>query len=126
LPVILDNLNIHHNEAAWRWLKRHPQVRFHYTPTHASWTNMVKCFFSILGKRGLSQSVHKSKRELKQFLLDYIAHNNQAPKPFVWTKGPEKLPRIIEATKEYRAAHPRKPPKKRRRTERRTADAIRN
>ena len=60
---------------------------------------MVECFFSILGKQGLSQSVHTSKRQLKEFLLNYIAQNNKHPKPFVWTKGPEKLQRIIEATK---------------------------
>lgn len=114
LHMVLDNLNIHKNEAAQRWLKRHPRVHFHYTPTHASWVNMVECFFSILGKQGLSQSVHSSKRELKEFLLNYIARNNENPRPFVWTKGPEKLQRIIEATKEYQAAHPRKPRKRRR------------
>jgi len=47
--------------------------------------------------------------------LDYIARNNKNPRPFVWTKGPEKLQRIIEATKHYQAAHPRKPRKRRRR-----------
>jgi hypothetical protein len=86
--MVLDNLNIHKNAAAQRWLKRHPRVRFHYTPTHASWVNMVECFFSILGKQGLSQSVHNSKRQLKEFLLNYIARNNENPRPFVWTKGP--------------------------------------
>src|SRR5713226_4042043 len=55
LHMILDNLNIHKNEAARRWLQRHPRVHFHYTPTHASWVNMVECFFSILGKQALSQ-----------------------------------------------------------------------
>ena len=114
LYVVLDHLNIHKNEAAKRWLGRHPQVHFHYTPTHASWVNMIECFFSILGKQGLSQSVHTSKRQLKEFLLHYIAQNNKHPKPFVWTKGPEKLQRIIEATKEYQAAHPRKFRKRRR------------
>jgi transposase len=113
LHMILDNLNIHKNQAARNWLKRHPRVHFHYTPTHASWVNMVECFFSILGKRALSQSVHTSKRQLKEFLLDYIAHNNEDPRPFVWTKGPEKLQRIIEATKQYQAQHPRKPRKRR-------------
>src|SRR6266567_4913386 len=116
LHMVLDNLNIHKNAAAQRWLKRHPRVRFHYTPTHASWVNMVECFFSILGKQGLSHSVHNSKRQLKEFLLNYIAHNNENPRPFAWTKGPEKLQRIIEATKEYQAAHPRKPRKRRRRS----------
>jgi hypothetical protein len=75
--------------------------------------NMVECFFSILGKQGLSQSVHSSKRQLKEFLLNYIARNNENPKPFVCTKGPEKLQRIIEATKEYQTLHPRKPTKRR-------------
>ena len=46
------------------------------------------------------------KGQLKEFLLDYIAGNNENPKPFVWTKGPEKLQRIIEATKEYQATPP--------------------
>jgi len=83
------------------------------TPTHTSWVNLVECFFSILGKQALSQSVHTSKHQLKEFLLNYIARNNQNPRPFVWTKGPEKLQRIIEATKEYQAAHPRKPRRRR-------------
>jgi transposase len=87
LHVVLDNLNIHKNEAAKRWLRRHSQVHVHCAPTHASWVNMVECFFSILGKQGLSQSVHTSKSQLKEFLLNYVAQNNKNPKPFVWTKG---------------------------------------
>jgi hypothetical protein len=67
-------------------------VHFPYTPTHASWVNMIECFFSILGKQGLSQSVHTSKRQLKEFLLNYIVPNNKNPKPFVWTKGPREAP----------------------------------
>ena len=127
LHVVVDNLNTHKNEAAQRWLKKHPHVHFHYTPTHASWVNMVECFFSILGKQGLSQSVHTSKRQLKEFLLDYIAHNNENPTPFVWTKGPEKLQRIIEATKQYQDSHPRKPRKKRRKLSTgRKDDTIKN
>jgi hypothetical protein len=60
-----------------------------------------------------AQSVHTSKRQLKEFLLNYIAHHNENPKQFVWTKGPEKLQRIIEATKQYQAAHPCKPGRRR-------------
>jgi hypothetical protein len=71
-------------------------------------------FFSILGKQGLSQSVHTSKRQLKESLLDYIARNNENPSPFVWNKGPERLQHIIEASKEYQAAHARKLRKRRR------------
>lgn len=112
LHVVLDNLNIHKNAAARRWLQRHPQVHFHYTPTHASWVNLIECFFSILTRQGLQQSVHRSKRQLKDFLLEYIGNNNNHPRPFQWTKGPQKLQRIIEATKEYQTMHPNKPRKK--------------
>lgn len=109
LHVVLDNLNIHKNEAAKAWLLHHPRVHFHYTPTHASWMNMIECFFSILSRQGLTQSVHRSKRELKEYLLRYLKKYSENPKPFTWTKGPDQLQRIIEATKEYQAAHPKQP-----------------
>ena len=72
LHVVLDNLNIHKNEAAKQWLLRHPRVHFHYTPTHASWMNaswmnMIECFFSILTKQALTQSVQSSQKDLKDF-----------------------------------------------------------
>ena len=59
LHVIVDNLNIHKNQAAQGWLARHPRVHFYYTPTHASWVNLIECFFSILTRQGLQQSVHR-------------------------------------------------------------------
>jgi transposase len=105
LCVILDNLNTHKNEAAREWLRQHPKVTFHYTPTHASWTNLVECFFSILTRQGLQQTVHKSGKELERFLKAYFAEYNQHCQPFVWTKGPEKLQRIIELTKAYQAKY---------------------
>ena len=111
LHVIVDNLNIHKNQAAQGWLARHPRVHFHYTPTHASWVNLIECFFSILTRQGLQQSVHRSKQELREYLQQFIAHYNQSSSPFVWTRGPQHLQKIIQATKEYQAAHPR-PPKR--------------
>lgn len=109
LHVVLDNLNIHKNEAAKQWLLRHPRLHFHYTPTHASWMNMIECFFSILTKQALTHSVQRSKKDLKDFLLRYLKKYSQNPTPFTWTKGPAHFQRIIEATKEYQAAHPKVP-----------------
>ena len=109
LHVVLDNLNIHKNEAAKQWLLRHPRVHFHYIPTHASWMNMIECFFSILTRQALTQSVHRSKKDLKDFLHRYLKKYSENPTPFTWTKGPEHLQRIIEATKEYQTAHPKEP-----------------
>ena len=65
LAIVLDNLNTHTNEAARKWLKSHPHVSFHYTPTHASWVNLIECFFSILTRQGLQQAVHQSGQELE-------------------------------------------------------------
>jgi len=109
LHVVLDNLNIHKNEAAKQWLLRHPRVHFHCTATHASWMNMIECFFSILTRQALTQSVQRSKKDLKDFLIRYLKKYSENPTPFTWTKGPEQLQRIIEATKEYQAAHPKQP-----------------
>lgn len=124
LHVVIDNLNIHKNEAARRWLGRHSSVRFHYTPTHASWVNLIECFFSILSRQGLANSVQHSKRDLKELLHRFIAGYNEHCNPFTWTKGPEHLQRIVESTQQYQALHPKKP--RRRRTKRRSPDSIRN
>jgi hypothetical protein len=61
----------------------------------------------------LQQSVHRSRRELKEYLLEFIAHYNQTSSPFLWTKGPEQLRHIIAATQNYQIAHPRKPRRRR-------------
>jgi transposase len=73
------------NEAAKQWLLRHPRVHFHYTPTHASWMNMIECFFSILTRRALTQSVQRSKKDLKDLLLRYLKKYSEDPTPFTWT-----------------------------------------
>ena len=105
LYVILDNLNTHKNQQVRDWLKLHPNVSFHYTPTHASWVNLIECFFSILTRQGLQQSVHKSGKDLEKFLKAYFAEYNKHCQPFQWTKGPDKLQRIIELTERFQNAH---------------------
>lgn len=112
LHVILDNLNIHKNEAAKQWLLQHSRVHFHYTATHASWMNMIECFFSILTRQALTHSVQRSKKDLKELLHRYLNKYSENPTPFTWTKGPEHFQRIIEATKQYQAAHPKQPRQK--------------
>jgi transposase len=98
LCVVMDNLNTHTNKAAQEWLVRHPLVSFHYTPTHASWVNLVECFFSILTRTGLQHQVHKSGKALERFLRSFVETYNQSCGPFTWTKGPDKLNKIIQLT----------------------------
>ena len=103
LAIVLDNLNTHTNEAARKWLETHQLVSFHYTPTHASWVNLIECFFSILTRQGLQQAVHQSAKELEIFLKSFIQEYNKRCGPFEWTKGPEKLRRIIELTEQWQS-----------------------
>jgi transposase len=86
LHVILDNLNTHKPKND-RWLTRHPKVRFHFTPTRASWLNQVEIWFSILEKQSLQGASFKSVRQLKEHIDAFIEAYNQNAKPFVWTKA---------------------------------------
>ena len=81
LHVVLDNLNIHKNEAAKQWLLQHPRVHFHYTATHASWMNMIECFFSILTRQALTHSVQRSKKDLRDLLHRYLNKYSLNPRP---------------------------------------------
>src|SRR5216117_1529159 len=84
LHVILDNLNTHKKNE--RWLKAHPNVQFHFTPTSASWLNQVEVWFSILQGQSLSGASFTSLKQLHEHIDAYIDAYNDKAQPFVWTK----------------------------------------
>ena len=86
IHVVLDNLNTHKPKND-RWLKRHPNVSFHFTPTRASWLNQVEIWFSILQGQSLSGASFTSVKQLRQHIDDFIQTYNANAKPFVWTKS---------------------------------------
>src|SRR6266478_2505344 len=86
LHVILDNSSAHGTPQVQRWLEENPLVRFHYTPTSASWLNQVEGFFGILGKQSLFLTDFKSKKALCDHLRAYMKAWNRNPTPFEWTK----------------------------------------
>ncbi len=85
LHVIVDNLNTHKPKHD-RWLARHPNVHFHYTPTHASWLNQIECWFSILSRQALQGASFTSVEQLRKAIDDFVASYNQTATPFEWTK----------------------------------------
>jgi transposase len=85
LHVILDNLNTHKPKQD-RWLRRHPHVHFHYTPTHASWLNQVEIWFSILSRRALKGASFTSPRQVREAIDRFVAVHNDTAAPFHWTK----------------------------------------
>src|ERR1700683_1873923 len=84
LHVILDNLNTHKRNE--HWLKKHPKVHFHFTPTRASWLNQVETWFSILQGQSLSRASFTAVKQLQQHIDAFIAAYNQNAQPFAWRK----------------------------------------
>ena len=84
LHVILDNLSTHKKNE--EWLEAHPNVKFHFTPTSASWLNQVEVWFSILQGQSLSGASFTSLKQLEQHIDAYIKAYNLKAEPFIWTK----------------------------------------
>jgi transposase len=91
IHVVLDNYAAHKHPKVVAWLARHPRFTFHFTPTSASWLNAVEGFFGVLTKRRLKRGVFKSVVDLQVAITRYLDEHNQHPKPFTWTKDPEKI-----------------------------------
>ena len=86
IHVVLDNLSTHKPKRDL-WLARHPNVHFHYTPTHTSWLNQIEIWFSILSGKSLKGGSFGSVPELIAHIDSFIANYNEEARPFVWTKS---------------------------------------
>jgi transposase len=91
LHVILDNSSTHSTPEVRDWLHKHPNVCFHFTPTGASWLNMVEAWFGILTRKSVRRGSFASVKELVRHIGHYIEHWNEHPTPFVWTKTPAEI-----------------------------------
>lgn len=84
IHVILDNYCIHKRNE--EWLVKHPNVHFHFTPTSASWLNMVEIWFGILSRKALKGASFTHRDELAKAIQDFIEVYNGQAEPFVWRK----------------------------------------
>ena len=84
LHVILDNLNTHKKNE--HWLKKHPNVQFHFTPTRASWLNQIETWFSILQGQSLTGASFTAVKQLQEHIDAFIAAYNAKAQPFAWTR----------------------------------------
>ena len=89
--LILDNYSTHKTPAVRRWLAAHPRFVLHFTPTGASWLNLVERWFSELTTKKLRRGAHRSTRQLNADIRAWVDHWNDDPKPFVWTKTAEQI-----------------------------------
>lgn len=85
LHLIVDNYATHKHANVKNWLAKHRRFHIHFTPTSASWLNMVERFFRDLTEKRLRRGVFKNVPEVISTIEDYIEKNNRAPNPFLWT-----------------------------------------
>ena len=100
LHLICDNYATHKHPTVRAWLAKHPRFHVHFTPTSASWLNMVERFFRDITTERLRRGVFRSLPELISAIKEYIAVHNHDPKPFVWTaKANDILQKVIRANR---------------------------
>jgi transposase len=101
LHLIADNYATHKHPKVQRWFQRHPRFHMHFTPTSASWLNMVERFFRDLTQNRLRRGVFRDLEELIMAIGSYIDRHNENPKPFIWTA---RASDILEKVKRARHA----------------------
>jgi transposase len=89
--LILDNYGTHKTPQIRRWFARRPRYHLHFTPTSASWLNLVERWFAEFTTKQIRRGVHRSVRELEQAARVYIRAKNEDPKPFIWTKTADQI-----------------------------------
>ncbi len=89
--LILDNYGTHKTPSVKAWFARHPRFHVHFTPTSASWLNLVERFFALLTTRQIKRGAHRRTRELEHAIRSYLTIYNEDPKPFIWTKTADEI-----------------------------------
>ena len=106
LHLIVDNYATHKHPKVKAWLSKHPRFHLHFTPTSASWLNMVERFFAEITRTRIRRGVFTSVAELKSAIMDYLENHNADPKPFIWTKSAgEILEKVARAKQALESQH---------------------
>ena len=91
LHLILDNYGTHKHPKVQRWLQKHPRFKLHFTPTSASWTNLVERWFRELTDKAIRRGAFVSVPDLEATINAFLSNYNQEAKPFVWTASVESI-----------------------------------
>ena len=99
--IVMDNYGTHKVAKVRQWFASHPRYQIHFTPTSASWLNLVERLFGEVTERCVRRGSHFAVTSLEKAMLGYLDQRNKDPKPFVWKKPAEE---IIAKVKRGRAA----------------------
>jgi transposase len=86
IHLVLDNYATHKTPEVKAWLEKHPRFKLHFTPTSASWMNLVERFFAEITAKRIRRGSYSSVEDLEGAIYDYLLQHNAKPKPFVWSK----------------------------------------
>jgi transposase len=89
--LVLDNYGTHKTPEVKAWLAKHPRFHCHFTPTSASWLNLVERFFAKITTKRIRRGTFISVADLEQAIEDYLLRHNANPKPFVWSKSADAI-----------------------------------
>jgi len=91
IHLIPDNYGTHKTQLIHDWLAKRPRFHLHFTPTSASWLNLVERWFAEPTEKQLRRGVHRSTKELESAIRDFIHRHNKNPKPFIWHKTADQI-----------------------------------
>jgi transposase len=91
LHVVVDNYATHNHPKVKGWLAKHPRITLHFTPTSASWLNMVEIFFGIITRQAIRRGTFTSVPDLIGAIRAFIDAYNQRCAPFAWTKTADQI-----------------------------------
>ena len=89
--IVLDNYATHKTAEVTAWLEKHPRFKLHFTPTSASWINLVERFFAEITTKRIRRGSYSSVDDLEEAIYDYLLRHNTKPKPFIWSKSAEDI-----------------------------------
>jgi len=99
LHLICDNYSTHNHAAVHQWLTAHPRFHLHFTPTSASWLNLVERWFGLISQQAIRRGSFDSVAQLERVIARFVETWNQHAQPFVWTKTAQQIRRSIRNAK---------------------------
>jgi transposase len=91
LHLVMDNYAAHKRIEIRDWLAANPRVNVHFTPTSASWMNLVEVWFGIIERQAIRRGTYRSVGDLNAKIRAFINGWNDRAHPFIWTKTAEEI-----------------------------------
>lgn len=105
LHLVMDNYSAHKHDKIRKWLAANPRVIVHFTPTHASWMNLVEVWFSMIERQAIHRGSFTSVKELNAKIRAFINGWNDRCHPFVWTKTADQILKKANRQNTSKAGH---------------------